>query len=132
MKRTSVLLGIFGVLLASAAGAQTWPSKPVRIVAPFPPGGVADVLIDTPNGQIQVAEMKKNDFLGEIAILCDVPRTATIKAREPLNTLKISKDTFYRMVGEFPQMAIEIMRELAHRVEDTNKKLREATANKAA
>jgi len=95
-------------------------------------GGVADVLIDTPTGQIQVAEMKKNDFLGEIAILCDVPRTATIKAREPLNTLKISKDTFYRMVGEFPTMAIEIMRELAHRVEDTNKKLREATANNKA
>ncbi len=29
-------------------------------------------------------------------------------------------------------MAIEIMRELAHRLEDTNEKLREATANKAA
>jgi len=54
-------------------------------------GGVADVLIDTPTGQIQVAEMKKNDFVGEIAVLCDVPRTATIKAREPLNTLKISR-----------------------------------------
>jgi CRP-like cAMP-binding protein len=97
--------------------------------------GVADVLIDSPdapNGQIRVAEMKKNDFLGEIAILCDVPRTATIKAREPLSTLKISKDTFYRLVAEVPQMAIEIMRELAHRVEDTNKKLREATAKKAA
>ena len=48
------------------------------------------------------------------------------------STLKISKDMFYRLVAEFPQMAIEIMRELAHRVEDTNEKLREATANKAA
>ena len=95
-------------------------------------GGVADVLIDTPTGQIRVAEMKKNDFVGEIAVLCDVPRTATIKAREPLNTLKISKDTFYRMVGEFPSMAIEMMRELAYRVEDTNQKLREATANNKA
>ena len=90
------------------------------------------MLIDTPTGQIQVAEMKKNDFLGEIAILCDVPRTATIKARESLSTLKISKDMFYRLVAEFPQMAIEMMRELAHRVDDTNKKLQEATANKAA
>jgi len=95
-------------------------------------GGVADVLIDSPTGQIQVSEMNKNDFFGEIAILCDVPRTATIKALEPLNTLKISKDTFYRMVGEFPTMAIEIMRELAKRVEDTNEKLREATANNKA
>lgn len=95
-------------------------------------GGVADVLIDSDKGQIRVAEMTKNDFFGEIAILCDVPRTATIKAREPLSTLKISKDTFYRLVAEVPQMAIEIMRELAHRVEDTNTKLREATARQAA
>ena len=95
-------------------------------------GGVADVLIDTPGGQIQVAEMTKNDFMGEIAILCDVPRTATIKAREPLSTLKISKETFYRLVAEVPQMAIEVMRELAHRVVDTNKKLQEATANNHA
>jgi CRP/FNR family cyclic AMP-dependent transcriptional regulator len=93
-------------------------------------GGVADVLIDREGGQIAVAEMKKNGFFGEIAILCDVPRTATVKAREPLSTLKISKDMFYRLVAEFPQMAVEVMRELAHRLEDTNEKLR--TANKAA
>ena len=90
-------------------------------------GGTADVLIDTAGGQIAVAEMKKNSFFGEIAILCDVPRTATIKARESLATLKISKDMFYRLVAEFPQMAVEIMRELAHRLEDTNQKLRAAT-----
>lgn len=90
-------------------------------------GGTADVLIDTAGGQIAVAEMKKNSFFGEIAILCDVPRTATIKAKEPLSTLKITKDMFYRLVAEFPQMAVEIMRELAHRLEDTNEKLRSAT-----
>jgi len=90
-------------------------------------GGVADVLIDSAAGQIAIAELQKNGFVGEIAILCDVPRTATIKARESLATLKISKDMFYRLVAEFPQMAIEIMRELAHRLEDTNEKLRVAT-----
>ena len=95
-------------------------------------GGTADVLIDTESGQITVAEMKKNSFFGEIAILCDVPRTATIKARDPLSTLKISKDMFYRLVAEFPQMAVEVMRELAHRLEDTNQKLRAANSNKAA
>lgn len=89
--------------------------------------GVADVLLETPGGQIRVAELKKNSFVGDIAILCDVPRTATIKAREPLTTLRISKDMFYRLVAEFPTMAIEMMRELAHRVEDTNQKLRETT-----
>ena len=95
-------------------------------------GGIADVLIDTPTGQLQVAQLKKNGFFGETAILCDAPRNATIKASESLLTLKISKDMFYRLVTEFPTMAVEMMRELAHRVEDTNQKLRDATANKAA
>jgi CRP-like cAMP-binding protein len=95
-------------------------------------GGVADVLIDKEGGQITVAELKKNGFFGEIAILCDVPRTATIKAREQLSTLKISRDMFYRLVAEFPQMAVEVMRELAHRLEDTNQKLQAATSNRAA
>jgi CRP/FNR family cyclic AMP-dependent transcriptional regulator len=95
-------------------------------------GGAADVLIDTEKGQIRVAELKKNGFFGETAILLAAPRNATIKASESLLTLKISKDMFYSLVAEVPQMAIEVMRELAHRVEETNKKLSEATAKQAA
>ncbi len=90
--------------------------------------GRADVIVDTPNGPLRVAELKKNDFVGEIAILCDVPRTATIAAASELVTLKISKDLFFRLVTEFPQMAVEIMRVLAQRLEKTTTDLREATA----
>ena len=85
----------------------------------------------TANGEA-LAELGPGEFFGETAILCDAPRNATIKASESLLTLRISKDMFYRLVTEFPTMAVEMMRELAHRVEDTNQKLREATANKAA
>jgi len=96
--------------------------------------GSADVILETAGGPLKVAAVTKNDFVGEIAILCDVPRTATITASTELVTLRISKDLFFRLVTEFPQMAVEMMRVLAQRLErttsdlrDTNAKLQQAT-----
>ena len=92
--------------------------------------GEARVLINTAAGPIEVAKLGAGDVVGEIAILCDVPRTATVEARTRVTTLKISKDLFFRLVNEFPQIAIEIMRELARRLEHTNVQLREAVAQR--
>ncbi len=91
--------------------------------------GNADVIVNTPNGPLTVANAGKNDFVGEIAILCDVPRTATVKAQGELTALKISKDLFFRLVGEFPQMAVEIMRVLALRLEKMTSQLMKSAAN---
>lgn len=93
--------------------------------------GEADVTVDTPNGPLTVAKVGRNDFIGEIAILCDVPRTASVVAVTDMTTLCISKDLFFRMVTEFPQMAVEIMRVLAQRLENTTRQLREAVAHGA-
>jgi tripartite-type tricarboxylate transporter receptor subunit TctC len=44
MQRTCRALSFFCLFLAAAhAGAQPWPSKPVRFIVPFPPGGSTDV-----------------------------------------------------------------------------------------
>lgn len=90
--------------------------------------GTADILVDTPSGPITVATLAKNDIVGEIAILCDVPRTATVTAIGELVTLKITKDLFFRMVTDFPEMGVEIMRVLAHRLEQTTAQLLKAGA----
>ncbi len=90
--------------------------------------GTADVIIDAAGGELTVAQLTKNDIVGEIAILCDVPRTATIRAVDEVTALKITTDLFFRMVTDFPDMGIEIMRSLAQRLENTTAKLREARA----
>ena len=90
--------------------------------------GEADIIVDTPGGELVVASMKKNDFVGDIAILCDVPRTATVRATKPLSTLVITKDLFFQLVTEFPDMAVAIMRELAQRLHKTTQDLLAARA----
>jgi len=90
--------------------------------------GSAEVLVNRAGSQIKVADLEKNAIVGEIAILCDVPRTATVRAQDRLETLKISKDQFLRLLAEFPDMAIEIMRVLADRLGRTTAELSEARA----
>jgi CRP/FNR family transcriptional regulator, cyclic AMP receptor protein len=84
--------------------------------------GKADILVDSLNGTVNVKTLGKN-IVGEIAILCDVPRTATVVAHGDLETLRLSKDGFFHLVREFPQVAIEVMKELASRLHDTTQVL---------
>jgi CRP/FNR family transcriptional regulator, cyclic AMP receptor protein len=122
------LLAFTSERLTFASGQELFHQGDVGDKAYIVMNGEAEVLVDSPQGMIGVARLGKNALIGEIAILIDVPRTATVRAVSELTTLAISKDLFIRMVTEFPEMAIEILRELAHRLEHTTSRLRAALA----
>lgn len=90
--------------------------------------GEAEVVLEGPAGPFVVATLHANEIFGEIAILCNAPRNATVRAKGRLVALRIAKDPFLRMVREFPSMAVSIMQELAHRLEATNNQLRVANS----
>ena len=90
--------------------------------------GLADVIIETRGGPVVVATLGANETVGEIAIISNVPRTATVCAKDRLITLRIPKEPFMRMVREFPNMAVSIMQELAQRLDSTNNQLSTAVA----
>jgi len=87
--------------------------------------GKGDVLVDAGGVLRKVAEIKKNDVVGEMALLTEMPRTATVTAGEEITALRISKDNFFRILQEFPEVSLEMMRVLAHRLERTTHDLAE-------
>jgi CRP-like cAMP-binding protein len=94
--------------------------------------GNAEVSITTDAGEIPVAQLRDGDFLGEIAILCDTPRTATVTASSELKTLRIRKERFFELLRQFPEMAIELTRLLADRLTRTTAELVEAQRKRVA
>jgi len=85
--------------------------------------GTVEISVPTPSGPIVINTMTKNEILGEIAIVGDVPRTATAKALTKLETLKISKELFIKIIRENPDAAIELIRILAARLASTTSQL---------
>ena len=56
--------------------------------------GKADVLIDGRN----VRTLGPSDFFGEIALLRDVPRTATVRTLSDVTLLRLDRDSFLATV----------------------------------
>jgi CRP-like cAMP-binding protein len=86
--------------------------------------GKADVSLESAVGSaIKVAELGQNALVGEMGILSDSPRSATIIAAAPTTALRIDKRVFLELLTQFPQMSVAVMRELASRLEKMNAQL---------
>lgn len=88
--------------------------------------GHVGIQVETLQGPRTIATVGDNGLVGEIGILCDLPRTATVRALGPVTTLRIAKDQFFRLIEAFPQIAVSVMRDLALRLEKTTRELTDA------
>jgi CRP-like cAMP-binding protein len=67
-----------------------------------------------------VATYGPGDYFGEIALLTDEPtRTATVTATSDAEVLGLTKWDFRALVNAEPDVALEVMAELARRLEET-------------
>ena len=64
----------------------------------------------------EIATLDQGDFFGEIALVSDIPRTATVKATAPVDVLLVTARDFRRLMRESPGVQTKVLQALAHRV----------------
>jgi CRP/FNR family cyclic AMP-dependent transcriptional regulator len=64
----------------------------------------------------RVRTMSDGEFFGEIALLEDVPRTATVTATSPLRFFVLTRQSFWNLVDRQPEVERKVLRALAKRV----------------
>src|SRR5258706_1591370 len=111
MRRTTAVL-LWVLALASSAAAQDFPSKPVRLVVPFPPGGPVDISGRLIGKELQdrwehpvIVENKPGSTLGPEYVVKSAPDgyTLMIISSTPLVTLphlqKVPYDVLKDLIG---------------------------------
>lgn len=68
----------------------------------------------------KVGTLGPGDFLGEIALVTKIPRTATVKTTSPVRALVVSEQNFRRLLERAPQVQIKVLEALAERVAATS------------
>jgi CRP-like cAMP-binding protein len=63
-----------------------------------------------------LSTMRDGEFFGEIALLEDIPRTATVTAKTALRFFVLTRQSFWGMVDAMPDVERKILRALARRV----------------
>jgi CRP-like cAMP-binding protein len=74
--------------------------------------GEADV---TKNGR-RINQLSSGDFFGEIALVSDSPRTATVTATTPVRALVITDRSFRRLLKDQPEIQSKVVAALAARL----------------
>ncbi len=65
--------------------------------------------------------LKSGDFFGELALLQDAPRTATVTAQEEMLVARIGRTSFMKMLEENPKISLVLLRTLADRLRTAEK-----------
>ena len=67
-------------------------------------------------GGEKVNALGAGDFFGEIALISEEPRTATVRASSPVRALVITARSFRRLIDEQPEIKTSVMQAMADRL----------------
>jgi CRP/FNR family cyclic AMP-dependent transcriptional regulator len=70
-----------------------------------------------------IATLGDGQYAGELSLLTGVQRSATIRAVEETEVVEIDQEAFLQLIHDQPHVGLDLMRQLAHRLQETTEEL---------
>jgi CRP-like cAMP-binding protein len=77
---------------------------------------IADGTVRVTRSGKQLRDLGPGDFIGEIALVADVPRTATVTATSPVRLLVVTDRAFRGLLEQMPSIAKKVLQSLGERL----------------
>ena len=88
--------------------------------------GEAEVIGETSEGEFVVGVLRSNDLTGEMGVIRNLPRGASVRAKTRVRALRIASEVFLGLITENPECALDVMRQLSARIDASNARLASA------
>ncbi|MFN2644320.1 MAG: Crp/Fnr family transcriptional regulator [Burkholderiales bacterium] len=86
-------------------------------------GRLKVMMSDSEGKEVILAILGPGEFFGEMGLIDDEPRSASVVSIEPCELLSIAKRDFKRVVSENSEMAMAVMRGLVRRLREADRKI---------
>jgi CRP-like cAMP-binding protein len=80
----------------------------------------------TPDGEAEIARIEKGAVIGEMSLLDNMPRSATVKAIDATKLMVVNELTFQTALKTVPVWLVSIIRIVVSRLRDANKRVEAA------
>ena len=79
--------------------------------------GFLDVMHEREDGEAEaILQLGQNSLIGEMGVISNAPRSASIRSAGDSKVLKIEADAFMNLLSENPSMSLHVMRELTDKL----------------
>jgi CRP-like cAMP-binding protein len=79
---------------------------------------IIDGRVEVKRGDRTIATLGPGNYFGELALIRETPRTATVVAKDPTTCLALTRWDFKGIVVANPSIAIRLLETVANRIQD--------------
>jgi CRP-like cAMP-binding protein len=86
--------------------------------------GLVEVIKETPEGEVKVAELGETEFFGEMGLFEEDVRSCTVRALGDAKVLTIDKRNLYKSIHQDSSLAYRLLEKMSNRLREANKMIK--------